>query len=196
VAARAIIHSGRDTFPTLLTLDTCLIVAAVDSTDPHHRSAHAVYERAAQKGTVVAICRPLLTLEIRHALTKIANDRSPAALGSILDQATDRVSAQIPLFRAPRPANNGQAKRRYFVPAGEQIIESYLSALSLVRIRMTEALVMDSQRHVVNLGLGSSDAVMLSTAEEAARAAGVPVHMGSTDKDFERVPRLHLWGRR
>jgi predicted nucleic acid-binding protein len=187
---------SRSPFPPVIALDTSLLVAALNSLDPKHSQARPVYQRLAQAGTTVAICRPLMWMELRAAFRKTANVRSPAELRTIVRDAEARLGTQLSLFGQPNVGRTHREKREYFVPAAERLTERFLSPLRLVPVRLTNSLLTEASPHVVQWNLNSHDALILAVA---ARVAG-PLNLSrlalaTTDKDFDRVDDLDVWGR-
>ncbi len=191
----AILHQAEEPLPLLLTVDTSLLVAAINDRDPGHGVAWALYQRLVSEQVIVAYCSHLLTIEFHNATKRLAGGLRAAEVDALVQQARDRLTGQIALFRRLRACPTDEVdKRAYFMAFADQLLGQYLESLSTVRVRLSFDLLDVAVRDMAEHALDSGDAIVVATARRVSAGLALAPHVATLDTDFLKVSGLHVWG--
>jgi predicted nucleic acid-binding protein len=161
--------------------------------DVQHPAARQLAERLQEQQTVVAVCHPLLQLEVLAASKRLVSQLATEDLAQLYAGAFEAVTG-VPQLHLIPAAQGVQDRRRELIELFQAVLERQLRALRVSRIRLTGRLLPEAGAEVITWGLSPHDAVVLTVAKRIAVSAGIAPHLATFDADFRRVDGLTIWG--
>ena len=193
---RATAHRVGDALPDALVVDSSFLAAVINQRDAHHSLAWALYERMVTDGTTVAICRPVLRIELNSIFRTWAAGLQRRQVERLVELADERLrGGQRALFTGAITPRDPVAKRRFLFRYGHLLVDQTLATLTVARIRLTNELLDRSVDEAVAGPLNSLDALHAAVARLLGQQLGMPPAIATFDSDFERLDGFEIWAR-
>lgn len=155
-----------------------------------------MYSRLVEQQTVCAFCPPILTLEFWYAWQRAVRDLNATELAAMLREVRELLSRQseLPLETSKSPRRDAAAQRGEIIEAGENLLTLLLEGLTTTKLSMTNSLLAEARDAVIASGVKPLDAVVVAVSRRIGDLLAVEPHVISLDRDFAKVPGIHVWG--
>jgi predicted nucleic acid-binding protein len=192
--SQAQLHPPGDPLPALLWADTSFLFAVCKTLDPGHEVAWSLYDQIQTEDVAVLICRPLLQIEFYAAMRRTVHTLRARDVERLIIDTERRVGPQQTLRLRTMDRKDRAAVRRYALEFGERLLDMALETMQVGSVRLGAKHVRRSRRWVESCDLKSLDALHVELLRSTATQAEIEPGMATLDRDFAKVPDLHIWG--